>query len=290
MVLVPVLGTILFIALLIVALVLYLRCRRRRRVPEPSRYPSNDVHDMKAEYSTRPSLRLRIPTIPSFMRGAGPGSSSSILPTARTGTESETSSAKKSSTTLRLERPFEVPELRRVDEEDYESSVVDIRQRPVSGTTMTTRVTVGTTIGNRVSIPDSTFNFARPSAEIPRLPLEFLQANAIAMASRSPQDSSHYTNTNGTTADSWTNFTNHSAGSGYTTAATSVPDAYLRSYGSPSQSTKPPLPRLPLVLPTNPSNGEGPFVHTDGGVRLSSNLPTPSPRTMELPPPYQHYN
>ena len=38
------------------------------------------------------------------------------------------------------------------------SPIFDIKQRPVSGSTMTTRVTVGTTINNRASVPESVYH------------------------------------------------------------------------------------------------------------------------------------
>lgn len=171
-------------------------------------------------------------------------------------------------------------------EEVDETPIYDIKQRPVSGTTMTTRVTVGTSIGHRASIPDTPYpTHLPPIPAMPKLPAEFLPPHPSGSTPpRPPRPPSSVANsligTNQVTNYGW------GSGASEGTGITSVGDrasGVPRARPSTASIPRPPLPPLPLS-----SNADVPLVHKDAGVRLASNLPTPPPRA-ELPPPYQNY-
>ncbi|THH12154.1 hypothetical protein EW145_g205 [Phellinidium pouzarii] len=178
-----------------------------------------------------------------------------------------------------------------------DSPVFDIKQRPASGSTMTTRVTVGTSIGQRASVPDFGYKYPYPETPIPAVPP--LLFPRVKGAGRSPSD----TGTSSATGTDTQTMT-FGASNAYLTA-TSNPYTFpsptergAETAGSHFSSSRP-LPYTPTevkssaanqnmqnhrFLPTTPSVFERDaetVIHEDGGVRLAPKR--------ELPPPYADY-
>ncbi|EJC99234.1 uncharacterized protein FOMMEDRAFT_160827 [Fomitiporia mediterranea MF3/22] len=299
-------GAIAFFAIVVVSMVLFLRRRRleKRGRTVPNNKPSG-WKDSQPQPSHRPSLHLSIPSALSLPRSL---SRPSLLPTHNN---------KMLSSTTKQSPPFGTshPTPSFLSEDPNESPIFDIKQRPVSGSTVTTRVTVGTTIGQRVSVPDSAYRY--PYLEtpvpvpVPVPPIPVLPSSKGGIPSPTETGVSSVTaspsrlgfaplGTNfGTTFDA-------SLFSGFSENGSEI----AGSGGSASR----PLPHTPVdakraletydrapqtqmythnshshrFLPTTPTPSDvETVVHRDAGVRLALNVPG-RPRR-ELPPPYQDY-
>ncbi|KLO19412.1 hypothetical protein SCHPADRAFT_76216 [Schizopora paradoxa] len=247
-----------FLLILIIAAALVLYVRRRHKSQRPKRNPTTSSTNTQLSplSRSRPSLRLRIPDFPVPSRD--PGTSSSILPMyshAAAGASADLSSTTKQAPQIDLEN--------RSQEDSNSGPIFDIKQRPVSGTTMTTRVTVGTNIG---SIPDEPLPERVPA--VPSFPPELVLAD-ISSTPSSGSDSF---------SASWTNYS-FNAGGTYSTRA-SAPSNHTSWIVPRRSSPVPPLPSLPTLRP---------MVHSDAGLRLDSSLPSVSPLRIDLPPPYQNF-
>lgn len=180
-------GSVSFLAVVIIGLFVFLR-RRRRASPSlpPRSSPSKKLPSEWADVRppSRPSLHLSIPNALNLSRGLQKTGSLSLLPTYNksTASSSRNSLLHSSGTGSSSDRPK--ASFLEDDPIEYESPIFDIKQRPVSGSTMTTRVTVGTSVGQRASVPDSAYhqyhfsehNVPVPVPPVPVLPqLVFLQ-------------------------------------------------------------------------------------------------------------------
>ncbi|KAL5498970.1 hypothetical protein ACEPAH_1488 [Sanghuangporus vaninii] len=297
-------GAITFFAIVIVSVLLFLRRRRKRLAlqgQQVSTSKSSRARNVQPRH--RPSLHLSIPSTLSFSRAL---QRPTLLPT-----HSSKSTPVKQADPFVSSRP--TPAF--LAEDPNDSPVFDIKQRPVSGSTVTTRVTVGTTIGQRFSVPDSVYRYPNPEtpAPVPVPPIPILHSGkglnpsptetGASSATGSPSRLGSGlglpgTNQGGTVDTSiYTGYSEN--GLAPTASATSasrplphIPDGAKRSQTYVDQEGDGYAPQMENYsyghrhLPTTPSEAET-FVHRDAGVRLASSIHT-QPRR-ELPPPYQDY-
>ncbi|KAL5522986.1 hypothetical protein ACEPAF_1253 [Sanghuangporus sanghuang] len=295
-------GAIAFFAIVIVSVLLFLRRRRKRLAPQGQQVStSKPARARNVQPRHRPSLHLSIPSTLSFSRAL---QRPTLLPT-----HSSKSTPVKQADPFGSSRP--TPAF--LAEDPNDSPVFDIKQRPVSGSTVTTRVTVGTTIGQRFSVPDSVYRYPETPAPVPVPPIPVLHSGkglnpsptetGASSATGSPSRLGFGlglpgTNQGGTVDTSiYTGYSEN--GLAPTASATSasrplphIPDGAKRSQTYVDREGDGYAPQMESYsyghrhLPTTPSEAEM-IVHRDAGVRLASSIHT-QPRR-ELPPPYQDY-
>ncbi|KAH8113968.1 hypothetical protein DFH11DRAFT_1771668 [Phellopilus nigrolimitatus] len=265
----------------VTAVVLYLR---RRRLTQPGRsIPNNKTRgfgESRPQSRHRPSLHLSIPNALHISRS--PQNPSSILPTHN---KSSSSSADPSAM-FASNRPMPA------------FLAEDPNESPV---TMTTRVTVGTTIGQRVSVgvPDFSYQYAYP------------ETPTAKSANVSPSET-------GMSSATGSGINGYGLGGGGQVAKFDSTSIYASSAERGTTTMRPgvsasrPLPFIPTssmaadvhsagdraalsveqshghrYLPTTPNSIVETVIHQDAGVRLAANAQG-RPRR-ELPPPYQDY-
>lgn len=302
-------GAIVFFAIVVISALLFLRRRRKMATSHTYSAPASKLSGTRNDQPRRPRLQLSIPSSLSLPRAL---QRPALLPI---------HSSKSTPTPVKPTDPFGStrPTPAFLAEDPNDSPVFDIKQRPVSGSTVTTRVTVGTTIGQRFSVPDSVYRYPNSEAPVPVPvpvpPIPILQSGESALpsptetgASSTPGSPSRFGFGFGITA----NGTNQGG-----TVDTSVYSGHSENGLAPNASANSvsrPLPHIPgdakrpqaradhagdgfvpkpeiysyghRLPPATPSEAET-FVHQDAGVRLASGLHT-QPRR-ELPPPYQDY-
>ncbi|KAL5481070.1 hypothetical protein ACEPAI_10011 [Sanghuangporus weigelae] len=299
-------GAIAFFAIIIVSVLLFLRRRRKRLALQGQQVSASKPSRARNVQSRhRPSLHLSIPSTLSFSRAL---QRPTLLPI-----HSSKSTPVKQADPFGSSRP--TPAF--LTEDPNDSPVFDIKQRPVSGSTVTTRVTVGTTIGQRSSVPDSVYRYPNPETPtpvpVPVPPIPVLHSGKGLNPSPTETGASSTrgspsrlgfglglssTNQGGTVDTSiYAGYSEN--GLAPTASATSasrplphIPDGAKRSQTYVDREGDGYAPQMEKYsyghrhLPTTPSEAET-FVHRDAGVRLASSIHT-QPRR-ELPPPYQDY-
>ncbi|KAL5522753.1 hypothetical protein ACEPAG_8771 [Sanghuangporus baumii] len=299
-------GAIAFFAIVIVSVLLFLRRRRKRLALQGQQVSTSKQPGARnVQPRLRPSLHLSIPSTLSFSRAL---QRPTLLPT-----HSSKSTPVKQADPFVSSRP--TPAF--LAEDPNDSPVFDIKQRPVSGSTVTTRVTVGTTIGQRSSVPDSVYRYPNPETPapvpVPVPPIPVLHSGKGLNPSPTETGTSSATgsplrldfgpgfpgtNQGGTVDTSiYTGYAEN--GLAPTTSATSasrplphIPDGAKRSQNYVDREGDGYASQMENYsydhrhIPATPSEAES-FVHRDAGVRLASSIRS-QPRR-ELPPPYQDY-
>lgn len=162
-----VVGSIVLVAILTIALAAYLLRRRRQLNENPDVSKNKLPSTFNPPAAKRPSLRLNIS---SMRQKIG----SSILPT-HSRTVSDLASVPASYVPQHRVTSPSAPTFLAMD--PNESPIFDIKERPVSGLTMATKVTVGTTIGQRVSIPETPYSYRYPETPSPSVPVTDIKGN-----------------------------------------------------------------------------------------------------------------
>ena len=165
-------GAIIFLMLMVVGLVLYLRRRRfqQRRTKE-----IGGGYWPPTQERRRPTLRVNL----SFS-GASQKSISPFLPTHRQNISDAATHA--STTQPGPSKPLPPPPMHAFLEQDpSDEPVFDIKERPISGATMATRVTVGTSVSQRASVPEDVYEYPFREPVVP-VPVPVLVAGQSAQA------------------------------------------------------------------------------------------------------------